>query len=52
MQAVKWEQEVNQITVELEPNQFAVVKYQRTEMYYISRRHAFLMNCKARALVR
>ncbi|PMM95799.1 acetyltransferase [Vibrio splendidus] len=29
MQAVKWDQEVNQITVELEPNQFAVVKYQK-----------------------
>lgn len=52
MQAVKWDQEVNQITVELEPNQFAVVKYQRTEMYYISPRHESLMNYKARALAR
>ncbi|MGI9886580.1 GNAT family N-acetyltransferase [Vibrio chagasii] len=29
MQAVKWYQDANQITVELEPDQFAVVKYQK-----------------------
>ena len=29
MQAVKWYQDANQITVELEPEQFAVVKYQK-----------------------
>ncbi len=29
MQAVKWDKDANQITVELEPDQFAVVKYQK-----------------------
>ncbi|MEZ8931431.1 MULTISPECIES: GNAT family N-acetyltransferase [unclassified Vibrio] len=29
MHATKWDQEANQITVELKPNQFAVVKYQK-----------------------
>ncbi|MFA0070202.1 GNAT family N-acetyltransferase, partial [Vibrio breoganii] len=29
MQAIKWVQDENLITVELEPNQFAVVGYQR-----------------------
>ncbi|CAH6844446.1 Acetyltransferase [Vibrio chagasii] len=29
MQAVKWYQDANQITVELEPDQFAVVKYKK-----------------------
>ncbi|MCY9828914.1 GNAT family N-acetyltransferase [Vibrio chagasii] len=29
MQAVKWDQDANQITVELEPDQFAVVKYKK-----------------------
>ncbi|WP_135381956.1 GNAT family N-acetyltransferase [Vibrio tasmaniensis] len=29
MHATKWVQEANQITVELKPNQFAVVKYQK-----------------------
>ena len=29
MQAVKWDQDANQITVELEPEQFAVVKYKK-----------------------
>lgn len=29
MKTIKWVQKENQITVELEPNQFAVVKYQR-----------------------
>ena len=29
MQAVKWIQDANQITVELEPDQFAVVKYKK-----------------------
>ncbi|NOI98327.1 N-acetyltransferase [Vibrio kanaloae] len=29
MKTIKWDQKENQITVELEPNQFAVVNYQR-----------------------
>ncbi|MFL7049230.1 GNAT family N-acetyltransferase, partial [Vibrio cyclitrophicus] len=29
MKAIKWVQDENQITVELEPNQFAVVKYHK-----------------------
>ncbi|WP_299686325.1 GNAT family N-acetyltransferase [uncultured Vibrio sp.] len=29
MQITKWDQQASQITVELEPNQFAVVKYQK-----------------------
>ena len=29
MQAVKWDQYANQITVELEPDQFAVIKYKK-----------------------
>ncbi|MEZ9107747.1 GNAT family N-acetyltransferase [Vibrio cyclitrophicus] len=29
MKAIKWVQDENQVTVELEPNQFAVVKYHK-----------------------